>query len=109
MGSLMTPPLSPHACAALPVVSFTLDGSAQLTWFAWKGSQAFGVPLDGGLTFRGRRLFGDNKTLRGLIVMVPAGALALPITAFVLSHILPSPPSLWPLTLAGYDALGACC
>ena len=96
MGSLMAPLLSPHACAALLVVAFILAGFAQTTWFAWQGSQTFAVPLDGGLTFRGRRLFGDNKTLRGLIVMVPAGALALPIIAFVFSHILPSPPGLWP-------------
>jgi CDP-2,3-bis-(O-geranylgeranyl)-sn-glycerol synthase len=27
------------------------------------------MPIDAGLTLRGRRLFGDNKTLRGLILM----------------------------------------
>ncbi len=27
-------------------------------------------PIDGGLTFRGRRLFGDNKTWRGAIVTI---------------------------------------
>ncbi len=27
------------------------------------------VPLDGGLTLRGRRIFGANKTLRGVVVM----------------------------------------
>lgn len=27
------------------------------------------VPLDGGVTFRSRRLLGDNKTLRGAVVM----------------------------------------
>jgi hypothetical protein len=32
-------------------------------------------PLDGGATFRGRRLFGDNKTWRGAIVMT-SGVLA---------------------------------
>jgi len=105
----MTPPLSPSACAALLVVAFILAGFAQTAWFAWEGSQAFTVPLDGGLTFRGRRLFGDNKTLRGLIVMVPAGAAALPISAFVLSRILPSPTGLWPLTMGGYAAMGAWC
>jgi hypothetical protein len=37
-------------------------------------------PLDGGATFRGRRLFGDNKTWRGLLAMwlgVVLAALAL--------------------------------
>ena len=43
MGSLMTPPLSPPACAALLVVAFILAGFAQTTWFAWTGSQAFAV------------------------------------------------------------------
>jgi CDP-2,3-bis-(O-geranylgeranyl)-sn-glycerol synthase len=32
-------------------------------------------PLDGGATFRGRRLFGDNKTWRGALVII-AGVLA---------------------------------
>jgi hypothetical protein len=27
-------------------------------------------PLDGGATVRGRRLFGDNKTIRGIVLMV---------------------------------------
>jgi hypothetical protein len=34
------------------------------------------VPLDGGRTCRGRRVLGDNKTLRGVVVMVVATALA---------------------------------
>lgn len=33
-------------------------------------------PLDGGATFRGRRLFGDNKTWRGAIVIVAGVTLA---------------------------------
>jgi hypothetical protein len=28
------------------------------------------VPLDGGATFRGRRIFGDNKTVRGATIMI---------------------------------------
>lgn len=27
------------------------------------------IPIDGGITVRGRRLFGDNKTLRGVVLM----------------------------------------
>jgi hypothetical protein len=33
------------------------------------------VPLDGGRTFRGKRIFGDNKTWRGVVVMTGAAAL----------------------------------
>lgn len=32
-------------------------------------------PLDGGLTFRGQRLFGENKTWRGVVWMIGASAL----------------------------------
>ncbi len=49
-------------------------------------------PLDGGRTFRGRRLLGDNKTWRGALVMVCGPLLA----ALALS--------LWP---AWWDALPA--
>lgn len=28
------------------------------------------IPLDGGATWRGRRVFGDNKTVRGALVMI---------------------------------------
>jgi hypothetical protein len=101
--------LHPVACAALLITTFVIAGVAQTTWFAWKGSNAFAVPLDGGLTFRGRRLFGENKTIRGLIVMIPAAAVAMPLTAFAFSQALPAPQGLWPLALPGYAALGACC
>jgi len=50
-------------------------------------------PLDGGATFRGRRIFGDNKTWRGVLTMF-AGVL---VATLVLCHFdgywlhLPSP------------------
>jgi CDP-2,3-bis-(O-geranylgeranyl)-sn-glycerol synthase len=37
---------------------------------------SFKRPLDGGLTFRGRRLLGDNKTWRGALVMSSGTLLA---------------------------------
>jgi hypothetical protein len=33
------------------------------------GLRALKVPLDGGATVRGRRVLGDNKTVRGALVM----------------------------------------
>jgi CDP-2,3-bis-(O-geranylgeranyl)-sn-glycerol synthase len=39
-------------------------------------------PIDGGATFRGRRVLGDNKTWRGALVMFSGAVLA----ALVLSH-----------------------
>ena len=34
------------------------------------------IPLDGGATWRGRRIFGDNKTVRGAVVMIGVSAIA---------------------------------
>ena len=44
------------------------------------------IPIDGGLIFRGRRILGDNKTLRGVILMVPITILATMAQAWVAGH-----------------------
>ncbi len=43
-----------------------------------------GMPIDGGKTFRGKRIFGDHKTLRGFIVgtLVGLGTAALQMLLF---------------------------
>ena len=64
--------LHPAACAAFLVAAFTLAGICQTAWLALPVSQRLAIPIDGGRTVRGRRLFGANKTLRGFVVMVPA-------------------------------------
>ena len=42
----------------------------------WDLLRALKVPLDGGATWRGRRLLGDNKTVRGALCMVLGCTLA---------------------------------
>jgi CDP-2,3-bis-(O-geranylgeranyl)-sn-glycerol synthase len=69
--------LSPLACAGLLVGSFVAGGACQSAWFAHPLSRRFTRPLDGGRTLRGRRIFGDNKTTRGFVVVVPATAAAM--------------------------------
>jgi CDP-2,3-bis-(O-geranylgeranyl)-sn-glycerol synthase len=68
----------------LPVLGAAITHGPVLkwSWFPWLAR-----PLDFGATFRGRRLFGDNKTFRGLVVMF-AGAFGL---ALALSRI----PAYW--------------
>ena len=39
-------------------------------------------PIDRGACFRGRRIFGDNKTWRGVVVMIGAGAIAGAVQGF---------------------------
>src|SRR5207244_5329389 len=41
------------------------------------------VPLDGGLCFRGRRLLGDNKTVRGAVTMIGATATFVALQAIL--------------------------
>ncbi len=44
------------------------------------------IPIDGGLTVRGRRVFGDNKTLRGLVLMIGFTVLTATAQASLAAH-----------------------
>jgi CDP-archaeol synthase len=44
------------------------------------------IPLDGGRFFRGRRIFGDNKTLLGLLFF-PCGAVLAYVSGIVLAQV----------------------
>lgn len=99
--------LSPVACAAFLIAAFTIGGACHTAWLATPGSRRFAIPLDGGLTLGGRRLLGDNKTIRGFIVMVPATSLAFMVLAALLSTLTGEMKGLWPLSPTGYALLGA--
>ena len=97
----------PLACALFLIGALALAGVMQVAWLASPASNRFAIPLDGGLTVRGRRLFGANKTLRGFIVMVPATTVTFPLVAFGFGGVQPALIGLWPLTPIGYALLGA--
>jgi len=99
--------LNPLACALFLIASFVIAGVAQTAWFATEWSRKMAFPLDGGVTLRGRRLFGENKTLRGFVVMVPATAIAFVAVALGVASGSPGDAGLWHLTPLGYAALGA--
>ena len=83
---------------ALPVV---LGGALHIAAIRRDAFPALArVPLDGGLTVRGRRLFGDNKTVRGGVVMIGATMLA----TLVLDLVARLVPSLDALALAPAQA-----
>jgi hypothetical protein len=94
--------LDPLACALFLIVAFALAGGAQALWLASDASRRWSWPLDGGRRFRGRRLLGDNKTVRGFVVMVPVTGLTFTVVALAGS----GNPGLWPLTPAQYLGLG---
>lgn len=97
--------LSAAACAWFLLGAFVLAGMAQTAWFAAALSRRFSFPIDGGAVVRGARLFGEHKTLRGFVVMVPAAAVSFAALAAALDDLPRA--GLWPLTIAGYAGLGA--
>ena len=58
------------------IVAFVLAGVAQTIWLRGGWLESWARPIDGGRMWRGKRIFGDNKTWRGLVVMIPAVASA---------------------------------
>jgi hypothetical protein len=96
--------LSPLACAGLLVASFVVGGACQSAWFAHPLSKRVTRPLDGGRTFRGRRILGDNKTTRGFVVIVPATALAMAGFGLLAQR---TGLAVWRLSSAGLLGLGA--
>lgn len=60
---------APFASSVFLLLALGLAGVAHVAWLRSAWSLPFAVALDGGLHLRGYRFFGDNKTLRGLMVM----------------------------------------
>jgi len=98
----------PLITALYLTVAFVLAGFAQAAWLRTRLSWRLMTPIDGGRRFRGRRLFGDNKTVRGFVVLVPATAIAFALTAATIAWWNPDvAASLWPLSAREFAALGA--
>jgi hypothetical protein len=98
----------PLACALFIMISFVLAGLAHSLWLRTSFSRRLFIPIDGGATFRGRRVFGENKTIRGFVVMIPATSAAFALVYWALGSFAPlATSSLWPLTVSEYASLGA--
>src|SRR5207253_1935454 len=77
-------------------------------WLGWQVSSRLSIPLDGGARIRGRRVLGENKTVRGFVVMIPAAAIAFAALFALVSAFSPAVASaLWQLPTVGYLQLGA--
>lgn len=83
--------LDPWVCAVFLTVAFVLAGLMQTFWLRSQLSERFRIPLDGGNTIRGRRIFGDNKTWRGFVIMIPAVGGVF----FLLGGLRPLMPAEW--------------
>lgn len=99
--------LNAITCALYVILAFVAAGFVQTFWLRSELSKRFLAPIDGGRVFRQRRIFGDNKTWRGFIAIVPAVALAF-VAFRVMFAILPGNllDGLWPLSIVQYAAVG---
>lgn len=96
--------------AAFLVLCLSLAGVAHVYWLRSPWARALSQPVDGGAAWRGRRIFGQNKTLSGFLAMPPAAAFAFGL----LGGARPLYPeiiaqNLWPLATAEYALLGFAC
>jgi CDP-2,3-bis-(O-geranylgeranyl)-sn-glycerol synthase len=98
----------PVILAALLMMAFIGVGILHVWWLKSRLSTRFRIPLDAGKTFRGRRLLGDNKTVNGFVVLVPAAGMAF-LGLSLLKPILPAwwSEGVWPLSTGEYGLLGA--
>jgi hypothetical protein len=93
--------MEPNAvtCAVFLLCAFVPAGVLHTLWLKSAWSHRFAIPLDFAMTFRGRRIFGENKMLRGFMMIPLAAGFSFPIVAKLL-------PNLWMLSSGHYAALG---
>jgi CDP-diacylglycerol--serine O-phosphatidyltransferase len=105
---MSTAALDPIGCAAAIVIAMTSAGLAHAWWMRSRWSVPLRVPIDGGITWRSRRLLGDHKTVRGF-VMLPLAAGAMFASLGAARDALPGllAAGLWPLSSSALFALGA--
>jgi CDP-2,3-bis-(O-geranylgeranyl)-sn-glycerol synthase len=98
----------PYACAAFVIVAFCLAGAAHVAWMRSPLSKALAIPIDGGACWRGRRVFGDHKTLRGFLAIVPAAGAAFAALGAAREALLPwFAAGIWSLTPPELFIVGA--
>ncbi len=97
----------PYFCTAWLVAAFVFAGALQAVWLYSRCAKRFSKPIDGGRTFRGKRIFGDNKTWRGFVVMVPAVGFAFLFLGLLRGYV-PSEyrSGLWPISPWQYVLAG---
>ena len=98
--------MDPLACAVFLTLAFVLAGFCQTLWLRSRFSRRFAVPLDSCRTCRGRRIFGDNKTLRGFVVMLPSAAGSFLLLGYAVQHDPQLGARLWALSPPEYALLG---
>lgn len=100
------PPPDSTICTVSLIVAFVVAGVVQTLWLRSQVSLRFSAPLDRGRTLRGKRIFGDSKTWRGFVVMVPAVGVVFVALGVLRVYVPAFQQGLWHLTLWQYGLLG---
>lgn len=100
----------PVAAALFLVIAMSVAGGVHVLWLRSAAARRLTQPVDAGLTLRGRRIFGDNKMLRGFVAMPIAGAAIFAL----LGVCRASAPAwlasgMWPMSATQYAVLGFTC
>lgn len=96
--------------AVFLVLAMAIPGAVHVIWLRSKMARRMTYPIDGGLTFRGRRLFGANKTLSGFVALPLAACLSFWLLSLLWARLPGTlPDMLWPLSGGQYAALGLVC
>ncbi|AHF00336.1 CDP-archaeol synthase [Thioalkalivibrio paradoxus] len=100
----------PLSQALFLLITMSVAGGLHVLWLRTPLARRLAWPVDGGRTFRGRRLFGDNKRVCGFLVLPPSAAAAFLVLGS-LRERLPEPvvTGWWPLGPLEYAGLGLAC
>lgn len=97
----------PAGAAVFLILAMSCAGIAQVLWLRSSLAAQFSQPVDLGIRLRGRRLFGENKQLRGFMVLPVAAALSFALLGWA-RESLPGWLALgmWALEPRQYAGLG---
>lgn len=93
--------------ALVILIAMSAAGIVHTLWMRSAYSRRFDAPLDGGRSFRGRRIFGDHKTVRGFMAIAPAAGAAFALLGVARDAGIDwLQPGLWGLTPAALFGAG---
>ena len=95
--------LESFRCALAVIVPFFVGGLFQTAFLKHPVSERFSAPIDGGAELLGQPIFGQNKTWRGFVVLIPVVTVLFGATGGILGR---DPAGVWSLTLDQWFLLG---
>jgi hypothetical protein len=96
----------PIHCTVFLFLSLLVSGIGQTLWMRSVFSKRFSGAIDQGHTFRSKPIFGENKTWRGFVFMIPATGMSFLLLHATMQMALAEKLQLWPLTISEYFLLG---